>query len=58
VESKLSFKQSSNFKKSYNKYIFKFELQVQVVSFQKSVYYVCIKYVQQVIVHKKSNMSN
>jgi hypothetical protein len=45
-DSKFWFKQSSNFKTSYNNYIFKFQLQVQVVSFQKSIYYVHTKYVQ------------
>jgi hypothetical protein len=38
------FRQSSNFKINYNKYIFKFQLQVQVVSFQKLVYYVYNKF--------------
>jgi hypothetical protein len=39
------FGQNSNFKIYYNMYIRKFKLQVRVVSFQKSVYYVHKKYV-------------
>jgi hypothetical protein len=38
------FRQSSNFKINYNKYIFKFQLQVQVVSFQKLICYVYNKF--------------
>jgi hypothetical protein len=48
------FRQNSNFKINYNKYIFKFQLQVQVVSFQKLVYYVYNKFLST----KNNNSSN